>query len=206
MLLACGEWDEAAATASQVPAEDPYGSLAARLALCALIGRGDPEAVTAALGHAVRSGLPAAELEVFETWSAIAAGRDLPDELSAAGAPLLTVLLELLLRGGDVERFQALLPALHRCRVDPRERHEMLAELYLGQGLLARAAQEWMAAADPVPDARALFGLARVAERNDMAQDAVTFATGALELDPQSAGAAAMLNRLESTRVAAGVA
>ena len=170
LLLGSGEWDEAAHHAGLVPAEDPYGSLAARIALCALIGRGSDDAVAAALEHARTAGVPAAELEVFATWVATAAGQELPDELSAAGAPLLTVLLETLLRGGDSERFEALLPALDRSRVDPRERHEMLAELYLGQGLLARAAQEWMTAATPAPDARALFGLARVAERHGMAR------------------------------------
>jgi hypothetical protein len=143
---------------------------------------------------------------VFETWAAIAAGGEVPGELSAAGAPLLSVLLETLLRGRDAERFEALLPALEGSRLEPRERHEMLAELYLSHGLLARAAQEWMAAAEPQPDARSLFGLARVAERHGMAEDAANLATGALELDPQCAPAAQLLDRVSTARIPVGAA
>jgi tetratricopeptide (TPR) repeat protein len=201
LLLSCGEWDAAAGQADLVPVDDPYAALAARIALCGLIGRAAPDAVAAGLQRARHAGVPAVECSVFETWAAIAAGGEVPGELSAAGAPLLSVLLETLLRGRDAERFEALLPALERSRLEPRERHEMLAELYLSHGLLARAAQEWMAAAEPQPDARSLFGLARVAERHGMADDAASLATGALELDPQCAPAAQLLDRVNTARI-----
>jgi tetratricopeptide (TPR) repeat protein len=198
LLLADGEWDEAAQVAQHVPADDPYGGLAARIELCGLIGRAPGDEVAAALLRARHAGLSAAELNVFETWQAIAAGADVREGLPVAGVPLLGVLLETLLRGRDVERFEALLPALERSRLDPRERQELLGELYLGHGLLARAAQEWMAASQPQPDSRSLTGLARVAERHGMAQDAVNFATGALELDPGATAARQLLQRLSA--------
>ncbi|HEY5428081.1 MAG TPA: hypothetical protein VIK04_03125, partial [Solirubrobacteraceae bacterium] len=206
LLLSGGEWDAAAEQAALVPADDPYAALATRIALCGLIGRAEPATVAAALDRARHARVPAAELDVFEAWAAIAAGGEVPDGLSAAGAPLLSVLLETLLRGRDAERFEALLPALERSRLEPRERHETLAELYLNQGLLARAAQEWMAASQPQPDARSLFGLARVAERHGMAQDAANFAIGALELDPGCRPAQELLDRVSPARVPVGVA
>jgi len=200
LLLACGEWDEAVQVAGQVPSDDPHGGLAVRLELCGLIGRAPGDAVTAALLRARDAGLSAAELSVFETWDAIAAGADVPAGLSVAGAPLLGVILEMLLRGRDVERFEALLPVLEGSGLDPRERRELLAEMYLGQGLLARAAQEWMAASQPQPDSRSLIGLAQVAERHGMAEDAANFATGALELDPDCTAARHLLGRISQTR------
>ncbi|MGH3260803.1 MAG: hypothetical protein ACRDNS_02295, partial [Trebonia sp.] len=136
----------------------------------------------------------------------ISRGADAPDELPVSGAPVLAVLLETLLRGRDVERFEALLPALTRSRLAPRERQELLAEMYLANGLLAQAAREWMAACSPAPDARALIGLAHVAERHGASEDAVTFARGTLELDPESVPARALLARLSCDGAAAAVA
>jgi hypothetical protein len=53
-----------------------------------------------------------------------------------------------------------------------------------------------MAVCTVAPDSRGLYGLARVAAAHDMAQDAANFATGALELDPDCAGARGLLDRL----------
>ena len=197
-----GDWDGAAEQARLIPGDDPFSGLAARIELCSIIGRAPAETVGTALERARRAGIPAAEHTVFQAWAAIAAGDEAPGGTSMAGAPLLGALLETLLRGRDIARFQALLPALERSRLEPRERHELLAELYLGQGLLAQAAQEWMAASQPEPDARSLFGLARVSQRHGLAQDAVTFVTGALELDPGHAQARQLLAELEPARVA----
>ena len=62
-----------------------------------------------------------------------------------------------------------------------------------------------MAACSPTPDARGLFGLARVAVAGGMPEDAGTFVTGALELDPAHAGAAQLRDALAAavTRAAA---
>ncbi len=202
LLLAAGEWDEAAEHAQLVPVDDAYAPLACRIELCGLIGRVSPDAVAVSLDRARRAGVPLAELQVFEAWAAIAGGAPAPEGLPVSGAPLLGVVLETLLRGRDGERFTALLPALAHSRLDRREQHELLAEMYLSHGLLDRAAQEWMSASTPEPDARSLMGLARVAERHGMSEDAATFAAGALELDPASAAARELLARLPAVAAA----
>ncbi|MGH2856443.1 MAG: glycosyltransferase, partial [Solirubrobacteraceae bacterium] len=184
LLLSGGDWDEAAEQAQAIPETDPYAGLACRIELCALIGRADDDIVDETLARAGRAGLPAAELQVFETWLAIARGADAPAQLPVAAAPLLGVLLQNLLRAGDGERFTALLPALEGSRLDARERRELLATMYLAHGLLGPAAQEWMAACGEGPDARALVGLAQVAQHHGAGEDALTFARGALELEP----------------------
>jgi tetratricopeptide (TPR) repeat protein len=196
LLLARGAWDEAAELTSTVPADDPYAGLAVRIELCGRIGRADAETVNAALGRAARAGLSAAEGAVFETWAAIAGGVTDTAPVSVAGAPLLGVILETLLRGADGERFVALLPALERSRLPRREQRELLAQMYLKHGLVDRAAQEWIAVAAEAPDVRSMVGLAQVAMVQGMPEDAANFATAALELDPASAPAKALLSTL----------
>jgi hypothetical protein len=122
--------------------------------------------------------------------------------VSVAGAPLLGVILETLLRGADGERFVALLPALQQSRLPQREQRELLAQMYLKHGLIANAAQEWMSVCSATPDVRSLLGLAQIALAQEMPDDAVNFATAALELDPASAPAKAVLNALPATAAA----
>ena len=109
---------------------------------------------------------------------------------------MLAVILETLLAAGDIDRFNALRPALAASQLDRREQRELLGEMLLARGVLAQAAQEWMEVCSQQPDVRALVGLARVAERSGMPDDAATFATGALELDPGCAAARELLRRL----------
>jgi hypothetical protein len=116
--------------------------------------------------------------------------------VSVAGAPLLGVILETLLRGADGERFVTLLPVLERSQLPRREQRELLAQMYLKAGLVDRAAQEWLAAATEAPDVRSMVGLAQVAAAQGLTEDAVNFATAALELDPASAEAKALLQTL----------
>jgi tetratricopeptide (TPR) repeat protein len=196
LLLGRGAWEEAAELACAVPTDDPYAGLAVRIELCGLIGRADSAAVQTALGRAARAGLSAAEGAVFETWAAIADGATDTTPVAVAGAPLLAVILETLLRGADGERFVALLPALERCKLARREQRELLAQMYLKHGLLDRAAQEWIAVASEAPDVRSMVGLAQVALVQGMPEDAANFATAALELEPASAQAKALLSAL----------
>jgi tetratricopeptide (TPR) repeat protein len=196
LLLARGAWDDAAEQAAAVSTEDPYAGLAARIELCGLIGRAPGERVQAALTRATAAGLSSAERTVFTAWAAIADGAEEADPLPVSGAPLLGVILETLLRGADGERFVALLPALHRSGLPRREQRELLAQMYLDHGLVAQAAQEWMAVASEAPDVRSMVGLARVALGQGMAEDAVNFATAALELDPACAPARALLSAI----------
>jgi tetratricopeptide (TPR) repeat protein len=196
LLLGRGDWDQAAELASAVPADDPYAGLAVRIELCGIVGRADAATVQAVLGRAVRAGLSAAEGAVFETWAAIAQGATETKPVPVAGAPLLGVILETLLRGADGERFVALLPALEQSQLARREQRELLAQMYLKFGLVDRAAQEWLAVASEAPDVRSMVGLAQIALAQEMTEDAANFATAALELDPASAEAKALLSAL----------
>ena len=196
LRLGRGAWDEAAELACAVPADDPYAGLAVRLELCSLIGRADNDTVQAVLRRASSAGLSAAEGAVFETWAAIAQGATDTAPVSVAGAPLLAVILETLLRGADGERFVALLPTLEQSQLPRREQREMLAQMYLKHGLVDRAAQEWIAVASQAPDVRSMVGLAQVALAQGMTEDAANFATAALELDPASVQAQALLKAL----------
>jgi tetratricopeptide (TPR) repeat protein len=196
LQLGRGAWDEAAEMGAAVRADDPYAALAVRIELCSRIGRADSETVAALLRRAASTGLSAAEGAVFETWAATAQGATDTTPVPVAGAPLLAVILETLLRGADGERFVALLPVLERSRLPRREQRELLAQMYLKAGLVDRAAQEWLTAASEAPDVRSMVGLAQVALAQGMAQDAANFATAALELDPASAQAKALLSAL----------
>ncbi len=196
LRLGRGAWDEAAELAAAVPADDPYAALAVRIELCSLIGRADAGTVHLVLRRATSAGLSAAEVAVFETWSAVAQGATETAPVPVAGAPLLAVILETLLHGADGERFVALLPVLERSQLPRREQRELLAQMYLKAGLIDRAAQEWLAAAFETPDVRSMVGLARVALAQGMAQDAANFVSAALELDPASAQARALLSAL----------
>jgi hypothetical protein len=79
-----------------------------------------------------------------------------------------------------------------------REQREVLASMYLANGFLPMAAQEWMAVCEVLPDARALLGLARVAERHGQHEDAAVFAAEALQHDPQNAAARELHARCSS--------
>ncbi|MGH2873435.1 MAG: tetratricopeptide repeat protein, partial [Solirubrobacteraceae bacterium] len=201
LLLARGEWEQAAAEARLVPATDASGPRACRIELLAVVGREPADTAQQALARAREAGVPSAELEVMSAWASLATGAQPSDELPLGGAPMLVVALETLLRGGDRDRFVALAPLLARTPLAERERREALAQMYLANGLLAQAAKEWLAAAAPTPDSRALLGLARIAERHGMGDDARNLATGALELDPRCAAATELLGRLASTEV-----
>jgi Tfp pilus assembly protein PilF len=74
-----------------------------------------------------------------------------------------------------------------------REQRELLARVYFRRGFTASAAQEWMAVCSEQPDARALIGLARIARRQGLEDDAKVFAREALVLEPDNDQALALL-------------
>jgi hypothetical protein len=74
--------------------------------------------------------------------------------------------------------------------------------MYLRVGLLAPAAQEWMAICQSAPDSRALIGLARVSAARGADEDAVVFATEALNLEPSSEAAREILGRFATPSAA----
>jgi Tfp pilus assembly protein PilF len=98
-----------------------------------------------------------------------------------------------MLRSQDFETFERLIPLLRNSALPEREQREQLASMYLGQGFLPQAAQEWMAVCESRPDARALVGLARVAQRHGALEDAAVFAGEALQHDPANAAARELL-------------
>jgi hypothetical protein len=202
LLLRRGAYAEAVRHAALVPENDAFASLACRLELCGQIAAGDTSQARAAMARAARVGLPAVERDVFSAWTEIAEGGPAPTGLPAAGMALLGTILELLLCAGDAARFDQLVPVLQHSELAVREQRELLAGMYLAHGHGGLAAQQWMAICHEAPDSRALLGLAGVAAAHGMPQDAVNFATGALELDPECTAARRLLERLP---VAAGV-
>ncbi len=97
---------------------------------------------------------------------------------------LIAELLEVLLASHNFKSFERLLPLLEAVSPAQRERREMLAGMYLRQGFLASAAQEWMTVCADSPDARAWIGLAKVARCQEMSEQAIDFAQAALACEP----------------------
>jgi Tfp pilus assembly protein PilF len=189
-LLNQCRYAEAAAESTQIDDADAYAALAARIELWSRIAGGELDDAEAASLRAARLGVSAAEREVFAAWLEIARDpAEQPKSLSVASTPLLGVILETLLRAHDFDAFGRLIPLLRGSGLPEREQHELLASMYLNHGFLPMAAQEWMAVCEYRPDARALLGLARVAERHGQREDALVFASEALQHDPANAGA-----------------
>lgn len=124
-----------------------------------------------------------------------APSRQRVEPLAAQAVPLLEVMLEALLRVHDFESFEVLLGTLERTPLQPRERRELLADMYLRRGFVASAAQEWMAVCEQEPDVSALLGLARVAAARGMSQEMGDFAAAALSRDPDNEDAASLLSQ-----------
>jgi hypothetical protein len=93
----------------------------------------------------------------------------------------------------EFETFEQLTKLLGRSALVDREQRELLASMHLKHGFLQSAAREWMAVCESKPDARALLGLARVAQANGQLKDAAVFAGEVLKADPTSAGAREIL-------------
>jgi tetratricopeptide (TPR) repeat protein len=183
-LLSQRRFGAAAASAAAVADDAPCAAAAARSELFSqlLAGAG----LDGAAARAQRRGLAATELALFEAWSAALGGGGYPP-LDPGCAELAATLLEALLRIEEFEAFEALLPALEAAGVEQRERHQLLAEIYLRRGFLESAADEWIAACELYgADAEALAGLARVATARGLDEDAATLAGRAAELASSS--------------------
>ncbi|HEY5288070.1 MAG TPA: glycosyltransferase [Solirubrobacteraceae bacterium] len=115
--------------------------------------------------------------------------------LSGQAVAPLRLMLEALLRVHDFKAFEVLLGALEHTPLQPRERRELLADIYLRRGFLASAAEEWMAVCEQEPDVPALLGLARVAAARGMAEEMSDFAAEALARDPDNEVARTLLAR-----------
>ena len=152
-LLNQRRYAEAADESAQIDDANAYAGLAARIELWSRIAGGDLEGAAAANLRAARLGVSAAEREVFAAWLELA-GRNRSRHRAACrwpATPLLGVILETLLRAQDFEAFERLIPLLRGSALPEREQREQLASIYLGQGFLPQAAQEWMAVCESRP-------------------------------------------------------
>ena len=102
----------------------------------------------------------------------------------------------------DFKTFELLAGLIEHSALPEREQREMRASMYLRVGLLAQAAQEWMAICESAPDGRALVGLAHVSAAHGATEDAVVFATEALNLEPTSEAAREILGRFATAAAA----
>jgi tetratricopeptide (TPR) repeat protein len=191
-LLAQRRYVEAATEASAIPIEDPLAAMACRTELFARIaGAGD---TGAALERARAAGLAAGELDLFQAWEDLRRTGETAISLTREAVPLLATMLEALLRVQDFDTFETLHGLLACTPLGARERHQLLAEMYLRRGFLASAAEEWMAVCkEQEPDVPALIGLARVAAARGMGAEAGEFAAAALSREPQNQAAASLL-------------
>lgn len=197
-LLAQRRYGEAAEVACGLAGDDPLAVIARRTELFARLAGGESETENAerAFERAREAGMPAYELDLFATWRELACARaERVGSLTAQATPLLEVMLEALLRVHDFEGFEVLLGALESTPLQPRERRELLADMYLRRGFVASAAQEWMAVCEQEPDVSALLGLARVAAARGMPQEMSDFAAAALARDPDNEDAASLLSQ-----------
>ena len=192
-LLAQRRYAEAAGEAGELSSDDPLAVIACRTELFARIALGDAAGAAAALERARVAGMPAEELDLFTAWEQLASCGHTAIELASEAVPLLTVMLEALLRVHDFEVFEALLGLLRISPLGERERRELLAEMYMRRGFAASAAEEWMAVCQEEPDAQALLGLARIAAARGMAREASDFAAAVLSRDPDNEAAASLL-------------
>ncbi|MGO9974620.1 MAG: glycosyltransferase [Solirubrobacteraceae bacterium] len=205
VLLYQRRYREAAHAAAAIDPGSPASALAARSELFGTILAGDLAGARGGLQRARRAGTPAGELALFASWLGYREGAADPPRVPAESVSLLASMLESLLRVQDFESFETLLPVLERTELPPRERRELLAQVYLRRGFLRSAAREWMAVAGERPDVRAMVGLAHVALGNAQPGPARTFAAQALVLDPDCAEAARILEAVRMPEVAAAV-
>lgn len=194
-LLTQRRYTEAAAEAV-VEEGSVVAALAASLRLFAYAAAAEVEALRGGLPVAVAQGLPRHEADVYDAWAAVLEGRP-PRPLDSRGVEVALVVLEGLLRNQDFDSFARVLAVYEAAAIDPRERTERLARIYLRRGFLDSAAEEWISIASARPDAAAFVGLAQVAVARGLAAEALEFGQEAVRLDPRSAEATRLLAALE---------
>ncbi len=202
ILLAHGEWSQAAEAVAPIPDEDPYAALACRIETAARLAGGELEAARAARERAVGVGLAHAERELLDAWLEAAAGEGTRQGLTVASVPLLATMLEFMFRARAQAPYAQLRGLLDGSHLAARERAQLVAEIHLRHGDPAGAAAQWLAVCAEAPDARARFGLAQVAAATGAHDNAILFAEAALELDPSLTGAGELIALLR--RSAAG--
>ena len=196
-LLSQRRWTEAAKVAAEVQDGAPFAASARRTELFARIVAGDADLAEQAGARAVAD-LPAGDLAAYELWRRVATGQPAATAPRTA-VPALVVALEALLRVQELDAVAPVLSAIEHTALDTRDRHELLAGIYLRRGFLESAADEWIAACDERgPDADALVGLAQVAWARGMHDDAVVFAREAEGMAPGHPLASGLADRMEA--------
>ena len=174
---------------------------AARTQAFAAIVAADAAVATSALERTKQLDTPVHDHAFLEAWAAASGLVETADApIPAPAMGLMLTSLEALLRVHEFDAFEVLLGLVGRVDgLGARQRHELLASLYLRRGFLDSAAEEWAAACDESgPDAAAFAGLAQVAAARGEVLDARVFAEGALELDPSADAARRVLAALEA--------
>jgi glycosyltransferase involved in cell wall biosynthesis/Tfp pilus assembly protein PilF len=193
VLLYQRRYADAAVEAAALASDDPLASAACRTELFGRLAAGDHDGADRALDRARAVSLPAADLALFGGWADLARGQRPTRALPIPAIGLLGTVLEALLRVRDFTAFELLVVGLLRPSEAPeREQRELLAGMYLRQGFLKSAAEEWMAVCERAADARALVGLAQVAFAHGQPENAGTFAREALRMEPGNALARAL--------------
>jgi tetratricopeptide (TPR) repeat protein len=202
ILLAHGEWAQAATTASEVPADDPYAALACRIETAARLAGGELTGARAARERATAVGLARPERELLDAWIEMAEGGPARQGLTVASVPLLATLLEFMFQARAQQPYAQLRGLLDGSRLPARERAQLVAEIHLRHGDPAGAAAQWLAVCAENPDARARLGLAQVAAMTGRRENAILFARTALELDATCTGARELIELLQNAAVA----
>ena len=171
-LLSRSEFAAALDEVLTIDASTPVGLLASRSGLFAtLAGQQAAERFAEARAYAVAAALPACELALVDAWRR--GERPAPASIPADAAVLATVMLHALARIEAFDEFERLAVTLDGLELPWRERRELLAEVFLVRGFLESAADTWIAVIEREgPDRRALTGLATVAERRELPDDA----------------------------------
>ena len=189
VLLYQRRFGEAADEAAVLDPDSPLAAMAVRSELFGRIVAGQLDGLAGARARAREARMPLAEIELFDGWAKLAGGEPAETKLRGEAIGLLGAVLESLLRVEQFSAFEQLVGLLRASELAEREQRELLATIYLRRGFIASAAQEWMAACEAGPDARALVGLARIARAQGMSEDVAVFAAKALELEPDNAEA-----------------
>jgi tetratricopeptide (TPR) repeat protein len=193
-------WAEAAEAAAAVPDDSPLAAAAEAEVVFAHAAAGEAEALRTALTGS--DALGPGERALYEAWAASLAGEPLPAALPPVALTPAATALEALLRVQEFEAFGQLVGVGERIAVSRDDWREVLAQMYLRRGYLDSAADEWIAAAQERPTARAFVGLAQVALARSFEQDAAAFAEHALTLEPQNPEARRVVEALRE-RIAA---
>lgn len=196
-LLSQKEWAAAYATAADEPESSPVVRIACTEMLFAAAVSGDAAGLAAALERAETVGVATVQVELYRAWATVLAGGEPPRILSEGAGETALTALEALLRVQEFESFEALHGLFQRSAIPARERRERLARLYLRRGFLASAADEWLAVVKDGADADALVGLAQISFALEEPQEAIGLAREALQLEPASGRALAVIAACE---------